>query len=210
MAGAHVLLTDLPTLVSESLIPNLERNQKNAATTWGDDNDNTIPPEWMTTHLPTSSSLATDDPKDHDHDTNTSSRTTAIRIGSGWVATAALDWTKPLQQQLSNEQCQVDLIVACDCVWLWSMLQGLLTTVETIFHLSSRSPKLLLSFQRRDPVDTNNTKMFTTVDQVIEALRARKWSVECLAWHPVGYYQEEDGTTDFSKEVFLLECGMMS
>ncbi|CAB9504384.1 Putative methyltransferase [Seminavis robusta] len=196
-AGCQVLLTDLSTLVSESLIPNLERNSISSSS----GEEDAPPPEWMTTYLPALPTSTADDSSSSD-----TSKTT-LRIGQGWVAAAALDWTRPLDNQLSNEQCQVDLIVASDCVWLVSMLEGLLDTVQSIFETSKRSPTLLMSFQRRDPdkpEETNTSKMFTTVDRVMEELKAQEWAVECLVWHPVVYH-EEDGKRDDSKEVFLLQ-----
>ena len=153
--------------------------------------------------------------------------------GGGWIAATALDWTKPVvPQQLTVEQCQaVDLILASDCVWLVSMLQGLLSTVAEICrhdcHVNNDSnnnnnhpPKsFLMSFQRRDPDPSSNgnedatTEMFTTVDRVLAELQARNWNVECLAWHPVVYKnpEQQEGTTNSkvndttTKEVFLFE-----
>jgi len=43
-----------------------------------------------------------------------------------------------------------------------------------------------LSFQRR------NSDMFTTVDRVLEEIKAYNWNVECLAWYPVLYEEEEE------------------
>ena len=187
-AGAQVLLTDLTTLVTESLVPNLERN----STASGDEMQH--PPGWMTDYLPSIH-----------HDDIDSTQNIVRQIGPGWAATAALDWTQPLEDQLSEEQLQVDLIVASDCVWLSSMLQALISTVEAVFKVSKRSPKLLMSFQRRDPdkLESTTSNMFTTVDGIINELQARKWAVDCLAWHPVAY--NEGGKQNLSKEVFLLE-----
>ena len=218
--GAHVLLTDLPTLVSESLQPNLERN----ATTQ-QDGDTCPPPAWLLSPEPT-------EPRD-DASSSSAAPSGPVPIGNGWVATAALDWTKPVEQQLTPEQCQVDLVIACDCVWLVSMLDGLLQSVQSIFDASasastgddsaaatptdtdgntSKQPTLLMSFQRRDPADGNDSHMFTTVDRVIQEIHNRNWSLQCLAWQPVVYQEESDhdgrGEKDVSttiKEVFLFE-----
>jgi len=99
------------------------------------------------------------------------------------------------------------------------MLKGLFFTVQAIFDAAAVSetgrdvPKLLLSFQRRD------ADMFTTVDQVLEEIQSRGWSMKCLAWYPVIYKDEDnnesedgcDAGTDKNeqntetKEVFLFE-----
>jgi len=111
-----------------------------------------------------------------------------------WVAATSLDWTKPLPTQLHPCQYQnLDYIIASDCVWLMSMLEGLLTTVQTIFDESTTTtvPKLLLSFQRRD------SEMFTTVDRILQELQTvRGWKVTCLAWYPA--YDPDDDPNEMS------------
>lgn len=175
-AGAQVLLTDLPTLVTESLDPNLERN----ATTTDYDSSSDDGPDWF-------------------------HPAACHPIGQGWVAATALDWSKPILEQLNDDQCQVDVVVASDCVWLASMLDGLLNTVDSIFQQSRRpNTSLLMSFQRRDASQGDDSEMFTTVDRVLAALYVRQWNVDCLAWHPV-VYKRENGVLDDSKEVFLFD-----
>ena len=182
--GAQVLLTDLADLVKDSLHPNLVQNSNNyqATTISSGPAENESPPDWLQLQS-----------------------TPAVAVGKGWTAATALDWNKPLEDQLTEEQCNVDLVVACDCVWLVSMLQGLFSTVDAIFETSEnnsnlrsrRSPRLLLSFQRRD------SDMFTTVDQVLDEIMTHNWSVECLAWYPVSY--DDEGESNTEKEVFLFE-----
>ena len=102
------------------------------------------------------------------------------------VAALPVDWNGPLDNQLSDDQQSVDLIIVSDCVWLACMLLGLLATVAIVFqHARSRSPgrcpKLLISFQRRD------SWLFATVDQVLSKLSFRGWPVDCLACYPLNY-----------------------
>lgn len=152
--GAHVCMTDLPTLVEHSLLPNARRN--NSTTMDGD----------------------------------------VMTVGQGTVRTVALDWTLPVDQQLSASDTEgLDMIVASDCVWLSSMLESLLDTVASIFVLSS--PVFIMSFQRRDSGGDSSSNMFTTVEGVIEAIQARNWNLECLSWRPL----EDDDT----KEVYVFE-----
>ena len=165
--GAHVLMTDLPTLVDNSLEPNLERNRDATPS------DKTCP-TWLEPN--------------------------GARIGQGWAAATAVDWKQPLDEQLSKEQSEhVDLIIASDCVFLVGMLRSLLDTVATVFERSlSRQPSLLLSFQRRDASDGDESESFTTVNRVISEVKARTWSIECLAWRPVV-------VGDDTSEVFVFE-----
>ena len=131
----------------------------------------------------------------------------SFSIGSGWTAATALDWTQPLEKQLAKEQYNVDLVIACDCVWLGSMLEGLLDTVVAIFQAAfndpvRRKPTLLLTFQRRD------SEMFTTVDRVLAEIKERNLTIECLAWYPVLATDEDDQETNEeveTREVFVFE-----
>lgn len=151
--GAHVLLTDLPTLVENAIEPNLIRNETT--------NAETKCPEWL------------------------SSYSNAVSINDGWAATTPVDWNQPVEHQLTEKQkCPIDLIVASDCVFLVSMLNSLLDTVAEIFT-SSPNASLLLSFQRRDAQDGDESESFTTVNRVMKNVQARKWCMECLAWRPV-------------------------
>ena len=175
-AGAQVLETDLSILVENSVRPNLQRNSDNFNLR-SDGDDNGPPPDWLSSSGP-------------------------MPMGRGWVGTAALDWTKPLETQLSEDQCQVDIVIASDCVWLMSMLDGVLSTVKGIFETSKRpSPTLLLSFQRRDPKDGESSLMFTSVDRILQEIQeTRHWKVDCLGWSPVKYEDQEE-----VQEVFLFE-----
>ena len=128
-----------------------------------------------------------------------------ISIGKGWAASASLDWTYPLDEQLTIQQSSVDFIIASDVVFLSSMLNSLLKTVESIFQSSSGS-SFILSFQRRDAKDGTESSLFTTVDGIIEAIKARGWSIDCLAWRPVTVSREADGkVSDVETEVFVFE-----
>ena len=179
-AGAQVLETDLSILVENSVRPNLQRNSDNLRSDGADNGPRSTsspPPDWLSSSGP-------------------------MPMGRGWVGTAALDWTKPLHTQLSEDQCQVDIVIASDCVWLMSMLDGVLSTVQGIFETSKRpSPTLLLSFQRRDPKDSDSSLMFTSVDRILQEIQEKRhWKVDCLGWSPVKYEDQEE-----VQEVFLFE-----
>lgn len=165
--GAHVLLTDLHTLVENAILPNLQRNQSAPS-------DEQEYPEWLREY------------------------SNAAPIHQGWAAATPLDWRQPIDEQLSQSQReQVNLIVASDCVFLVSMLTSLLDTVTSILQ-DSPEASLLLSFQRRDAKDGDESESFTTVNRVISEVKAREWSIECLAWRPVVVGED-------TSEVFVFE-----
>jgi len=181
--GVQVLMTDLPTLVHDSLWPNLRRNANfTSANTTTSTNDT---PDWLL---------------------SISAR--PLQINRGWVASTSLDWSTPTQEQLSNEQLtRIDWIIASDCVWLTTMLNSLLDSVQAMFNTSPQST-LLMSFQRRDPKPGEAAHMFTTVDQIIRTIKdERKWDIQCLAWQPVVYTHSEDGqdNEEAIREVFLFQ-----
>ena len=187
-AGAQVLLTDLSTLVDCSIWPNLKRNANLVSNNSNDDDESSPqvvspPPLWLQT---------------------SSSTQQAVAIGKGYAAAASVDWTQPLTEQLdvNGTLQEINVIVASDCVWLISMLNPLLDTVQTVFD-NNKDTVLLMSFQRRDPKTTtssnNNNMMFTTVDGIIEEMQVkRNWNVDCLSWRPVNPNEDD-------KEVFLFE-----
>ena len=129
-----------------------------------------------------------------------------VPIGKGWAASSSLDWTCPLDEQLTRQQSSVDFIIASDVVFLSSMLNSLLKTVESIFQ-SSLGSSFILSFQRRDAQDGKESSLFTTVDGIIDAIKAKGWKIDCLAWRPVSVSREaSDGkVSDVETEVFVFE-----
>ena len=118
----------------------------------------------------------------------------------GWASIATIDWTEPLNEEVASIS-SLDWIIASDCVWLRSMLDSLLDTVASLFELNPNA-RLLLSFQRRDSGD--NTK-FSNVSSIIDSVRRRKWSIDCLSWRHV----RQEGEREL-KEVFVFEIGPKS
>ncbi|KAL7540359.1 hypothetical protein ACHAWF_006657 [Thalassiosira exigua] len=177
--GAQVLLTDLPTLVENSIDCNLLRNK---TTTISSSDAVGVCPPW----------LAPD----------------GIRIGSGWANSTPLDWTHALDEQLTEDQrSPIDFIVASDVVFLASMLSSLLNTVNSLFKASSHNnPSFILSFQRRDAEDGEESVAFTTVKGVVAAVKGRGWFIDCLSWRPVTVRKEKKGTVyKEESEVFVFE-----
>ncbi|CAJ1933432.1 unnamed protein product [Cylindrotheca closterium] len=204
--GAHVLLSDLQTLVQNSTQPNLQRNANNK-------NQQSFRANYDDTEIVLSSP-----PRPSWLPSN------AVRIGKGWAASTAVDWTIPLPEQVQHIRAskasttnsadsssssenilgQIEVVIASDCVWLVSMMEPLFDTVQYVFQHNPNA-KLLLSFQRRDgstttpeSSDSSESSMFTTVDKILTAIQHdRKWSVQCLAWR---YVNQTD-----QNEIFLFE-----
>ena len=178
--GSEVLLTDLPTLVENSLETNIARNAMSSLTS-----RTCECPQWL-------------------------SNGDAEKIGRGWAGCASLDWSQPIEGQLTKDQyTSIDFIVASDVVFLLSMLQAVLDTVESLFRASTNSPPLILSFQRRDAKDGEDSVAFTTVRGILSAINDRGWSCKNLAWREVTVLKEGGGEDDAVKEdqseVFVFE-----
>jgi len=177
--GSQVLMTDLPTLVENSIDMNIVRNKDVSSQTALDNNEC---PSWLLDE--------------------------GVKIGKGWASSAALDWTQPLEDQLMPKQTSsLDFIVASDVVFLQSMLNSLLDTFDLLFKCSKSNPPLILSFQRRDAKDGEESIVFTTVKGVLQAVRNRGWGYENLAWRTVKVKKQSDNgdVKDEESEVFLFE-----
>lgn len=177
--GGHVLMTDLPTLVDYSLCPNIFVNTAKGNLSTENNDGCQSPPTWLGSDV--------------------------SAIHNGWASATALDWTRPVQDQLTTRQTdEVQIIVSCDCVWLVSMLDGLLDSVEAIFNASTHDDiSFLMSFQRRDSKESNNSSMFTTVEKVLSAVDLKGWNLTCLAWRPIVVKCENDSKEE--REVFVFE-----
>lgn len=210
--GNQVLLTDLATLVDHSVLPNLRRNSHKSWKTSG-------PPGWL-------SAIATDGKCSvPTHCVGTNDSNSKIN-NVGWMGATALDWTKPLTTQIRDAEAlkNLDLIVASDCVWLTTMLESLLNTVSSLFQITSPSTSFILSLQRRDKnghgcacnddddkniASSPSSSMFTTVEGVLQAIEARGWQWECLAWRYTLVEAEEHEKEDIHgllrREVYIFE-----
>lgn len=185
--GAQVLITDLPTIVENAIDVNLERNKhiefKYDDDVDVDDNSCNSCPTWLQPH--------------------------GLNIGRGWADATAVDWVQPLEEQLTEEQSTcLDFIVASDVVFLKEMLSSLFDTVAALFKSSvASSPPFILSFQRRDAKEGEDSKAFTTLDGILQAVQDRGWKLECLAWRHVTVPKEteEGNILMVQSEVFVFE-----
>lgn len=98
----------------------------------------------------------------------------------GSAKAQVLDWLKPISEQLSNDT-SFDVIVACDCLFLRKLIDPLLNVISDLFHQSSKnSPKLLFTYERR-----NMMGVFIGLEELLERIKYKGWSVECLAWRTI-------------------------
>ena len=230
--GHQVVLTDLPTLVKHSVLPNMKLNSfrkksnKNIKDRPFAAEDPPLPPLWLSSIISGG--------RDAQKNCARGYHICPIQAGNdqdfGWMRELSLDWTKPLQVQVPNADQSLqglDLVVASDCVWLKSMLDSLLDTVASIFDVSGPQTSFILSFQRRDKNGRNrnipnqtpdrsskppdSSSMFTTVESILEAIDQRGWTWECLAWRYTMVEAEEhekeecNGGDMLRREVYVVE-----
>ena len=186
-AGGHVVMTDLPVLVRCGMTPNLRRNCNKDQV--GTEN------EFVTSLHP---SEAENDDED--------GIGAPIAVGKGYARPTVLDWFQPVSSQLSSAVYEnIDLIVACDCIFLRKIVDPLLDTIAQIFSFNSINstisdgtkgePTCLFTFQKRNM----NSKVFIHLEELLSNIHSRGWKVECLAWRKV--VVEEDG----EHELYLFE-----
>lgn len=173
VAGGNVLITDLPVLVEHGIGPNLIRNGR-ANPREECNRTQLCPPSFLLNDACASSS----DTIFFD----------AVPLGKGWAKPAVLDWFRPVEEQLPlSIISNIDIIVACDCIFLRKLADPLLTTIATIFeHSSANNPKLFFTFQRR-----NMLGVFIQLEELLGRIEERGWTVECVAWRNIEI--EDDG-----------------
>ncbi|KAL3757422.1 hypothetical protein ACHAWU_005153 [Discostella pseudostelligera] len=163
--GGKVMVTDLSVLVENGIRPNLQRNGINVG-------DNVL-----------------------DHPDFFLKSREYTQIGDGWAQAAAVDWREPVADQLPESTTStIDLIIACDCLFLRKLIDPLLSILSTLFQYSLRRPKFLFTFQRR-----NMKGVFISIEELLQRIEGRGWSVECVAWRHVAV----DGDGD--QELYLFE-----
>jgi hypothetical protein len=186
-AGGNVLITDLSILVEHGIWPNLRRNSNNNNSR-SNNSDEASPsshdsecPSFLETAIkysPTSN----DNYNNHD----------PVPIGKGWASAVVIDWFQPLSSQLSNETVSnIDIIVACDCLFLKKLIDPLLNMISDIFDAAARNDnndcKLLFTYERR-----NMMGLFISLEDLLDKItNERGWLIECLSWRTLSV--EDDG-----------------
>ena len=116
------------------------------------------------------------------------------RIGAGWACATALDWLKPVSEQLSSSVMSIDVIIACDCLFLKKLIDPLLDDIISVLFDTMATPRLLFTYQRRHLMG-----VFIGLEDLLERIELRGLHAQCVAWRNIEV--EGDGTN----ELYLFE-----
>lgn len=145
--GAHVLMTDVPTIARESITPNILSN----ATTTGT----------AAATVPAGSGGVCGS-------SGSSGRggwVGALPVGEGTAAAGGLDWTDTLDAQREpNDPLQADVILAAECVWLEELIQPFVQTVHGLLN-GPNKPFAIVCYRDRSTV---GSKTFVAMAEVIK------------------------------------------
>lgn len=108
------------------------------------------------------------------------------------ASTLVIDWTCPVPEQAKHQKW--DLVIANGCLQIKKFYQHALDTVNV---LMSNGTQFLFTYQRR-----GLNEMYTTLEQVLEAIDKRGWKSECLAWRLVNVGRDGN-ELDSRNELFL-------
>ena len=196
-AGGNVLITDLSILVEHGIWPNLRRNSNNNNSSSSNNNsDEALLSPSSSSHFSECPSFLETAIKYAPTSNDNYNNHDPVPIGKGWASAAVIDWFQPLSLQLSNETISnVDIIVACDCLFLKKLIDPLLNMISDIFDAAaarndSNDCKLLFTYERR-----NMMGLFISLEDLLEKIvNERGWLVECLSWRTISV--EDDGEHD--------------
>ena len=114
-AGGNALVTDLPVLAEHGIRPNIERNgaAHRRLRTTSESEEPGEPPAFLGVRDDSSNDFP------------------PTPIGRGWARAGVLDWFRPVSEQLSRDASSaVDVVVACDCIFLEKLVDPLLSAVS--------------------------------------------------------------------------------
>eukprot|EP00240_Pyramimonas_obovata_P015864 CAMPEP_0118923200 /NCGR_PEP_ID=MMETSP1169-20130426/1816_1 /TAXON_ID=36882 /ORGANISM="Pyramimonas obovata, Strain CCMP722" /LENGTH=292 /DNA_ID=CAMNT_0006864153 /DNA_START=241 /DNA_END=1118 /DNA_ORIENTATION=+ len=189
--GAHVLQTDLPSVVYGALIPNIIQNTANA------------PPQPLadSTNRGESGDATAGDNRSLSPDKWRGARA----LGGGLVAAMALDWREPIGQQQSvasedfggaNDPLEAEVILAVETVWLIDLIRPFVDTAVAVMR-GSRRPRCYFINGERAQADS---KSFAKMADVIAAFEASGCSTRQIHEAP----SDEPGKPTKVFEIALL------
>lgn len=103
----------------------------------------------------------------------------AKAVGAGSAVAAALDWIEEISAQVHegcNDPRDADLVLACEVVWLAELVEPFVRTLAGILR-GRRRPKCLMTYTDRG---TASSRVFAYGEHVRECLRAHGCDVEEL------------------------------
>jgi hypothetical protein len=194
-AGGNVLITDLSILAEHGIWPNLRRNSNNNNSS-NNNSDDTSSSSSSSSHYSECPSFLETAIKYTPASNDNYNNHDPVPIGKGWASAAVIDWFQPLSSQLSNETISnIDIIVACDCLFLKKLIDPLLNMISDIFDAATarnnnNDCKLLFTYERR-----NMMGLFISLEDLLDKIiNERVWLVECLSWRTLSV--EDDGEHD--------------
>jgi predicted nicotinamide N-methyase len=192
--GAHVLLTDLPSVCERSLQPNLQRNAASDAAGEAEG--------------PSDAGLAAQGAAGPAGETTAASgprgpwpRSLPVGPFGGSAAVMPLDWTEPLGAQAASGGCDphdAELLLACDTIWLGELFGAFVALVAGLLA-AGRGRACLLAFVERAG---EGSQLFVRKEAVPEAFAARGCTVRTLVAEDVGV----DGVPRPGR-VLCITCG---
>jgi len=188
--GAHVLMTDLPSVVTECLMDNIALNSGSSSnssrTCCGEvttDNARSLP-------AAASDAVAGEQPAPQDED-QVANAVLGVSVGGvapavpsdarcGWEnstpigllggsATAqALDWVRPVKEQAAPlDFADADIILAAEVVWLKELVEPFVITLVTLLS-SPKRPRCYMAYHNRG---SETSVTFATTDDLLSCLR---------------------------------------
>lgn len=194
--GAHVLLTDVPSVVWGMLNPNIARNTPS------------VPSDGLAKKAPLKGDPATL--------TATTSETgggvpgavqatsctpwpSAVSVGRGTAAAVALDWTTPVSRVGALDPMEAEVILAAECIWLAELVPPFVSTVSTLLR-GPNKPWCLLCYRDRAH---DQSATFVHMESVVSAFKAAGCTVTRLSDHVVDRERDKGKSTDRNKRVVM-------
>jgi hypothetical protein len=147
-AGAHMLLTDVPSVVDATLGPNVERSGAlvgSADCGGGGGKSGGGGRAWAGARF----------------------------VGAGTAAAQPLDWFEPLGASVPpaqpNDARDAEVVLAAECVWLQELVPPFVETVVGLLG-GPNKPVCIIAFRERAKEDSSS---FSSLSAVIDAFRAR-------------------------------------
>ena len=145
-AGAHVLMTDVPSVVECTLGPNVLASG----------------PEVTAPSEPSAAVTAAG--------VSSVPWANARQAGTGTASAQALDWWQAVSEQSEpNDPMQADVILAAECVWLRELIDPFVETVLTLMKAPQR-PICVLAFRDRSKA---TSETFSSLSLVLGAFEAK-------------------------------------
>jgi hypothetical protein len=207
--GAHVLITDVPSVVWGMLNSNIARNANQNPTATGAALG--LTPTTNSDGVGGSSSVAEDsslieaahagpaEPQTSAARTCGVPWPTAVKVGRGTAAAIALDWTEPVVSVGLVDPTEAEVILAAECVWLAELVPPFVATVSALLRGPNR-PWCLLCY--RDRADEESAT-FVHMEAVVTQFQTAGCTVTHMSDHTVERERDRSKATNRDKKVVM-------